>query len=219
MFNTEKDLNQFLQTKLASQARLLHWQRVESSIGSGTPDVNFCIDSHDWWIELKVISLNTITRETQIKVKWRPGQVAWLVNRIKAGGNAGVMIGVTITRVNMSSLIFVRSIEGILSLRGFISIKDLMSMDGAYIMDIELPRFSNLLYNRLIKENEYDQFNKFVETSGRDKIAGVQGQSGELDDRDRYVNHRPSHHQRTRQRKKDKNIKSSSGISVTKGNR
>ncbi len=55
------------------------WQSVETwSTGRGVPDLNFCHQSTEGWVELK--STNAWA------VKMEPGQVAWTERRARAGG-------------------------------------------------------------------------------------------------------------------------------------
>lgn len=56
----------------------VHWQRVENSVGNGVPDVNYCVDGKEGWIEYKV------SRGWRIRL--RPGQVGWLEQRTRYGG-------------------------------------------------------------------------------------------------------------------------------------
>jgi Holliday junction resolvase len=73
---TEKTFSKWLVTKLRAQG----WdvQRIETSTGSGVPDINCCKNREEIWIETKC--LNTV------EAVLRPMQYAWLMRRQKAGG-------------------------------------------------------------------------------------------------------------------------------------
>lgn len=56
-----------------------HWQGIETwSTGQGVPDMNGCLQGHEFWIENKLAK--------GWKVNFEPGQVAWAERRIRAGG-------------------------------------------------------------------------------------------------------------------------------------
>ncbi len=72
---TDGDLRKIFQRHLPT----FHWQAVETwSTGQGVPDVNFCHDGIEGWIEFKA------TKAWAVQV--RPGQVAWIERRARAGG-------------------------------------------------------------------------------------------------------------------------------------
>jgi hypothetical protein len=55
------------------------WQSVETwSTGQGVPDLNYCLDGVEGWIELKQTDANV--------VDIRPEQIAWAERRTRAGG-------------------------------------------------------------------------------------------------------------------------------------
>jgi hypothetical protein len=56
----------------------VHFQRIETSVGLGIPDVNCCVNGVEFWLELKV-SLGKRLAITKY-------QKAWILNRYKAGG-------------------------------------------------------------------------------------------------------------------------------------
>ena len=62
----------------------VHWQRIETGTGQGVPDVNGCIGGDEFWLELKIAQGN--------QVKITPGQIAWLMQRIDAGGKAWIIV-------------------------------------------------------------------------------------------------------------------------------
>lgn len=58
------------------------FERVENSISAGMPDVNYCINSVDGWIELKYVARWPI-RDRIVKVGMRGSQYAWFRKRIR----------------------------------------------------------------------------------------------------------------------------------------
>lgn len=61
-----------------------HWQRIETLVGRGTPDMNGCLWGKEFWVENKTTSGWAVTFET--------GQVAWHEQRIRAGGRTFVAV-------------------------------------------------------------------------------------------------------------------------------
>jgi hypothetical protein len=60
------------------------WQRIElGAVGLGVPDLNFCIDGVEGWLEAK-------TTDTH-RVVFRPFQAAWAARRSRAGGRVLVV--------------------------------------------------------------------------------------------------------------------------------
>ena len=60
----------------------IHWQRVESGVGPGVPDINFCSNGIEGWIEFKF----TTGWRSPIRVE----QNGWLQRRSRAGGRTFV---------------------------------------------------------------------------------------------------------------------------------
>lgn len=57
----------------------IHFQRIETGItGGGIPDINYCCDGIEGWIEAK--------KTSGWKVKIRPEQCGWALRRHRAGG-------------------------------------------------------------------------------------------------------------------------------------
>lgn len=79
MYATEAAIFQALKKNLPQ----VHWQRVENSVGPGTPDVNYCYDGKEGWIELKCLGVMHI----------RKAQHIWLARRAKALGRCVLLIG------------------------------------------------------------------------------------------------------------------------------
>ena len=62
-----------------------HWQSIESFLtGLGIPDVNGCLEGHEFWIE------NKFTAGWTVKI--RPQQIAWTERRVRAGGKVFVAV-------------------------------------------------------------------------------------------------------------------------------
>tara|TARA_Y100001973_G_C5157804_1_gene311818 strand:+ start:200 stop:592 length:393 start_codon:yes stop_codon:yes gene_type:complete len=62
----------------------VHWQRIESPMTQGTPDVNGCIQAKEFWLELKIARGN--------KIKFSNFQCNWAQKRITAGGKVFALI-------------------------------------------------------------------------------------------------------------------------------
>jgi len=62
----------------------VHWQRIESPMTQGTPDVNGCIQSKEFWLELKIARGN--------KIKFSNFQCNWAQKRISSGGKVFALI-------------------------------------------------------------------------------------------------------------------------------
>ncbi len=68
--------------------------RVESNVTSGMPDVNYCIDGKEGWIELKA---PTEPKRAESKLfgsnhKLLQTQLNWILRQVKAGGRCFVFI-------------------------------------------------------------------------------------------------------------------------------
>lgn len=75
------DLSKLFQKHLP----MVDWQSVETwSTGRGVPDLNYCYNGIEGWIELKFT--------TAWAVKMEPGQVAWIERRKRAGGRVFLAI-------------------------------------------------------------------------------------------------------------------------------
>lgn len=61
-----------------------HWQRFETSIGSGVPDTNMAHPEYgDFWFECKVAKLG---RHNTLTLNIRPKQRLWIKERLRAKG-------------------------------------------------------------------------------------------------------------------------------------
>lgn len=85
MMNPEKKFYELFKTKLGGKST--HIQRIESSVTQGIPDVNYCINGVEGWLELKSWE-KAIGRGDFYVPKLRPQQCAWLHRRSSAGGRA-----------------------------------------------------------------------------------------------------------------------------------
>lgn len=63
------------------------FQRVENEVNLGTPDIYFACKNGCGWIEAKSIPVPSRIN-TKIKVPFRGGQYAWLVDNFKHGGRS-----------------------------------------------------------------------------------------------------------------------------------
>ncbi len=71
----------------------LHICRIENLVLTGMPDCEGCLDSIQFWLELKT-EARPSNPETKIKVRFEPDQIPWLKRRVEAGGNAFVLLQV-----------------------------------------------------------------------------------------------------------------------------
>ena len=72
-----------------------HLQRIEDSISCGIPDVNYCIEHVEGWIELKWVPAWPKRLNTCIKIQhFTSEQFTWLAARYSAGGRVFLFIQV-----------------------------------------------------------------------------------------------------------------------------
>lgn len=67
--------------------------RVENAVGSGMADVEGCLDSTQFWIELKC-EPRPARRSTPIKPRFEPSQEPWHRRRRLSGGRTFVLLQV-----------------------------------------------------------------------------------------------------------------------------
>jgi hypothetical protein len=69
------------------------WCRLESWVGIGVPDINWCVDGMELWIEGKCIPPEAMPKRTTtaLHIGLRPEQRLWLEKRQRAGGNVCVL--------------------------------------------------------------------------------------------------------------------------------
>ena len=76
MYKTEHDFSKSLSDRLVKAHLMI--TRIEShNTGNGIPDMFVCGKGLDTWLELKNDPKLSI-KDKQIKVAWRPGQLAWM---------------------------------------------------------------------------------------------------------------------------------------------
>jgi hypothetical protein len=74
-----------LRALLVANLPRFHIQSVETwSTGQGVPDVNYCCDGSEGWIELK--------KSDGWVVDFEPAQIAWIERRLRAGGRVFVLV-------------------------------------------------------------------------------------------------------------------------------
>ena len=62
-----------------------HWQRIESGLtGGGIPDMNYCIDGIEGWVE------NKQTQGWAVRI--RPDQIGWIFKRTLNGGRVWIAV-------------------------------------------------------------------------------------------------------------------------------
>ncbi len=87
----EKSSCKTLREKLAASPKV-HVQRIEDMMSRGIPDINFCFNEHEVWVECKELAELPKRESTLIKVGLKPEQARWLNTRDAAGGCVFVMI-------------------------------------------------------------------------------------------------------------------------------
>jgi hypothetical protein len=64
-----------------------HFERVENAFGSGMPDVNYCVQGHEGWIELKARERwPRLPTDPVVLAHYTPEQRRWARRRVRAGG-------------------------------------------------------------------------------------------------------------------------------------
>ena len=76
MYKTEHEFSKSFSDRLA-KARLMVTRIESHNTGNGIPDMFVCGRGLDTWLELKNDPKLSI-KDKQIKVAWRPGQIAWM---------------------------------------------------------------------------------------------------------------------------------------------
>ena len=77
-----------------------YWERVENLVGTGTPDVHYCIDGYAGWIELKEIEDWPVRAKTIVRIDhFTLEQRYWLREYYdRGGGNAWLLVRVRAAR-------------------------------------------------------------------------------------------------------------------------
>lgn len=76
MYKTEHEFSKSFSDRLA-KARLMVTRIESHNTGNGIPDMFVCGRGFDTWLELKN-DIKLSIKDKQIKVAWRPGQIAWM---------------------------------------------------------------------------------------------------------------------------------------------
>lgn len=79
--------NPFREGMVAAFPRV-HWQRIENSVGAGVPDVNFCLDSLEHWVECKWVPS---VKGARFSHPLNTSQSGWILKRVHAQGSAWVL--------------------------------------------------------------------------------------------------------------------------------
>ncbi len=66
----------------------IHWQRIECWQSLGVPDINFCLQGQDYWVESKWCPSKT---GKVFSHKLTADQCAWALARSRAGGSAWIL--------------------------------------------------------------------------------------------------------------------------------
>lgn len=72
-----------------------HIIRVENPLDPGMPDVNYCIEGVEGWLELKMAISCPKTKELRdctLRVSIRPVQPIWWQERLKVGGRVHILV-------------------------------------------------------------------------------------------------------------------------------
>ena len=77
----------YISDGLKSVSKNIDLHRIENGVEVGTPDVNYCIDGVEGWIELKEFGQCPASGIVRIPL-FTQEQKIWLYERCKAGGNA-----------------------------------------------------------------------------------------------------------------------------------
>ena len=74
-----------------------HLQRIETgSIAEGVPDVNYCFQGLEGWVELKYgkVPLRATTEVFKSQPGMRPAQIDWILYRGKVGGRVFILLNI-----------------------------------------------------------------------------------------------------------------------------
>ena len=66
----------------------IHWQRIENTTGVGVPDINFCLDGVEVWVEDK---WTPSKKGARFSHPLTPSQCGWILKRVHSGGSAWVL--------------------------------------------------------------------------------------------------------------------------------
>ena len=76
----------------AARIEGLHLQRIESSTGSGIPDIEGCWNGASFWLELKAVDRLPVKAHSRLTTTISPAQINWLARRWSVGGRVFVLL-------------------------------------------------------------------------------------------------------------------------------
>lgn len=106
-FTTEKLVHAWLTRNVPAD-----YTRIETNTALGVPDVNYCLNGQEGWIEYKVIENRVLQPDTMVRIRLRPEQVAWLTRRRGNGGRAFILIGSPTGELVVVDGVHARNIQG-----------------------------------------------------------------------------------------------------------
>ena len=131
-----------LKKRLPSSA---HFERIENLVAIGTPDVNFCWDGIEGWIELKFVPKWPKYKGKIITKKlWKPEQRIWALKRIRSGGKSFLFIQIEKDYLLFNSKIAEMDLE-VISIEGLFEIA-LSHWHGS----INIEEFKNALQKGIL---------------------------------------------------------------------
>lgn len=91
----EKDLWAVLRDRMKIHG---HFDRIENMVGCGMPDVTYCVQRVEGFIELKQVKEWPARPDTAVAIPhYSPGQRLWARQRISAGGRVYLLLHVVRT--------------------------------------------------------------------------------------------------------------------------
>lgn len=156
MYKTEHEFSKSFSDRLA-KARLMVTRIESHNTGNGIPDMFVCGNGLDTWLELKNDPKLSI-KDKQIKVAWRPGQIAWMYTYFQKH-----MTKCCLTLVAVSDGIFI--VPMVTSFKDHIVFNP-QSISYEDMKWINLPRVLTAMSTYWIEgsaENYLDMINSFVD--------------------------------------------------------
>ena len=91
---SEKNLWTKLRTTIQKMGIGGRWERVENGVGSGMPDVSYCVEGGEGWVELKHGAMpgKDSTRVFKSQRGLDITQINWHLNQHQAGGKSFILI-------------------------------------------------------------------------------------------------------------------------------
>ena len=156
MYKTEHEFSKSFSDRLA-KARLMVTRIESHNTGNGIPDMFVCGNGLDTWLELKN-DPKLFIKDKQIKVAWRPGQIAWMYTYFQKH-----MTKCCLTLVAVSDGIFI--VPMVTSFKDHIVFNP-QSISYEDMKWINLPRVLTAMSTYWIEgsaENYLDMINSFVD--------------------------------------------------------